>query len=274
MESAARLIVAAVIVSGFYGNVHAFRYNYLNSEYVLNFTLNLLVDEGIPMGDIRAWKDKVERYNERIEMYDRSGSGWRASNNAEDFSEESRVENGVVNCRMSLFILVRSLIMVTNEIVPEATSDNIKSEIERMNGLLPEPMTAVEEAAYESLFDPLRFEPRTLEPGVASDVLKQYLARWREAGLQFPSNCNLKIVQAIVIEPESGIAFCDHAGLMIMSGERVYFIEKISFLSPFVVTAFDSEPEFVDYFYSTYENLKNKGVIILVNNNAVRNNLL
>jgi hypothetical protein len=77
-----------------------------------------------------------------------------------------------------------------------------------------------------------------------------------------------------VIDPESGFAFCEHTGLMIRCGQRIYFIEKLSFLSPFVITEFESEMEFVDYFYTPYEGEKNKGVVILVNDNAVRNNLI
>jgi hypothetical protein len=87
---------------------------------------------------------------------------------------------------MAVFLLVKSLVMVTNDPAHEVTGDNIKSEIERMNGLFSEPLTAAEEAAYESLFDPVRFEPRQSLSDVSGDVLKQYFNRWRNAGLRFP----------------------------------------------------------------------------------------
>ncbi len=276
LQTAIRIfaLMAAILLLMPFARVSAFQYNFLNNSEVLDFTSSLLRREGINVTNIDSWLALVRQYNDRVRFFSASGSGWRECDNPDELDSSSLIGSRNVNCRISVFSLLRDEISVDNDVRCSIEERHFDGEIERMNAMLPEPLTHSEEETYGVLFDPVKL-PSDMPPGDAFDeTLDVYRTYWEKEGLRFPDNPDLKVMQVIVIDPAGGVAYSDHTGLIVDRGSKLYLIEKISPVSPFAVSVFTNYGSMGEYLCEDFDSRSGNDVMILANDDMVWNNRL
>ena len=253
--------------------LYPFQYNFMNNEKVIKFTETLLKNEGIAQTNIDLWEKMVNLYNQNIDFYNATKTGWKESGAKTEFFDHAldKFDYGrlYVNCRMSLYILIKDVIQVETYTRENETRDHIINEIARMKEYIQ--LSPMQEAAYKSLFNPIGIPKDKLTDKSFDTALETYQAFWKKEGLRFPENPNLQIIQVVVVRPEYQLAFCDHAALAVIKKDRLYLIEKSNPFSPYLITEHSGYEEMGLYLTLTFKDFKGSGIMILANDRIVWN---
>jgi hypothetical protein len=79
---------------------------------------------------------------------------------------------------------------------------------------------------------------------------------WIERGIEFIDNDKASLVSVVFHESmseEENYLFIGHVGVLLDTGEKLYFVEKLAFQEPYQLTEFEDREQLEDYLMTKYD---------------------
>ncbi len=233
-----------------------------------------LISHGISKSTVDAFLADVKDYNETIQnttpvqkgykSFDLSPVAYDDDAITELWNEKYPVFTGY-NCRLTAFFLYKDFIRSEFSIPDALPEDGEQSEMDMLFHLSPEKeenrFSEKDRALFNTLYSNIEIGSDTT-PRECIDRIKN---GWDKYGICFdgPDNMDLITVYAEDDYPELHLTPV-HAGLLITENEKLYFLEKLSFIRPYQYSVFESREDLYTYLKNVFG--EDKKIFIVMKN--------
>lgn len=232
-------------------------YSNLVDEGTQQEVKELLSNAGVLEGTIQTFLDWVNDFNERVGKENLAAEGFTSLSEGEqaDYSnvylKTRYLDSGYMqmdpNCRLTSYLLFHDFVK-TGTMDEEVNNYLMFDEFAIENDPVYEPLQANEDE-FLTLFNSVEVE----EGSKFEDHVKAIQAAWEQRKISFEENENMKFVAIFIHDPFENLRFVGHAGLLINSGDCVYFLEKCSSGQPYQLTRFETADDFKQYLFAKGE---------------------
>lgn len=154
------------------------------------------------------------------------------------------------NCRITAFSLYGDFLTVGNTENPNATALFLDAQ-----ALEEDPSALMEEddlARFLAFFSVVEGE-NTNDSARQAQLVQ---AEWARRGIQFRQDAPVSLICLFVhnqYSPEENELLLGHTGVLLDSGEELYFVEKLAFQAPYQVTKFQDRAALAAYLMDMYD---------------------
>ena len=236
-----------------------------------------LISHGISKSTVDAFLADVKDYNETIQnttpvqkgykSFDLSPVSYDDDAITELWNEKYPVFMGY-NCRLTAFFLYKDFIRsesLSSDALPE---DGEQSEMDMLFHLSPEKaenrFSEKDRALFNTLYSNIEIGSDTT-PRECIDRIKSC---WDKYGIRFDGSDNLELITVYAEEDYLELHLAPvHAGLLITENEKLYFLEKLSFIRPYQYSVFESREDLYTYLKNVFGEDK-KFFIVMKNSES------
>lgn len=215
----------------------------------------LLESKGIEKDKLDLFFEKVDYYNKNVGEKNLVDKGFKKIDSYEIEYDEVKLfenwnkENPMYignNCRITSYDLLRDLIDV--DLSKEIDRDNLFMDKDALDN------DSIEYddkylSGFESLFGNIDTENTKDIDKHIENIEKE----WNNRGIKFKTKDGISLISVFMHDDMDSVVFIGHAGVLVEDGDKLVFIEKVSFDMPYQVLKFNNRTELNDYLMAKYD---------------------
>lgn len=215
-----------------------------------------LLSCGVPQNAVDIFLKDVNEYHETVEnttlvqsgykVFDLSPVTYDEDKLSELWNKKFPVFMGY-NCKLTAFFLYKSFVR-SNSVVSES-----ENEMSMLFTLSPEKAQTHFSKADSDLFGTLYRTPKIKESMSQQECVEIIKNAWNEYGVTFDESDEIKLITVYTEDdyPEYHLEPV-HAGLLFNGDERIFFLEKLSFVKPYQYSVFENEKDLYTYLKNSF----------------------
>lgn len=215
-----------------------------------------LLSCGVPQNAVDIFLKDVNEYHETVEnttlvqsgykVFDLSPVTYDEDKLSELWNKKFPVFMGY-NCKLTAFFLYKSFVR-SNSVVSES-----ENEMSMLFTLSPEKAQTHFPKADSDLFGTLYRTPKIKESMSQQECVEIIKNAWNEYGVTFDESDEIKLITVYTEDdyPEYHLEPV-HAGLLFNGDERIFFLEKLSFVKPYQYSVFENEKDLYTYLKNSF----------------------
>ncbi len=215
-----------------------------------------LLSCGVPQNAVDIFLKDVNEYHETVEnttlvqsgykVFDLSPVTYDEDKLSELWNKKFPVFMGY-NCKLTAFFLYKSFVR-SNSVVSES-----ENEMSMLFTLSPEKAQTHFSKADSDLFGTLYRTPKIKESMSQQECVEIIKNAWNEYGVTFDESDKIKLITVYTEDdyPEYHLEPV-HAGLLFNGDERIFFLEKLSFVKPYQYSVFENEKDLYTYLKNSF----------------------
>lgn len=236
-----------------------------------------LENAGIPSGNIDSFFESVNSFNNTIEKKSLTKNGFVTINSLEPTYDEIAIQDSWnaknpifigSNCRITSFNLMKDIISIDNP--STENSSNLFMDIDALETDPQNPFDKTKQNEFESLYS---FIPTENVKDI-SIHLKNVQEDWNNKGINFLNKDKVSVISVLFHSYEDKYLFVGHTGVLVpIEDEKLLFIEKLSFQTPYQAIKFNNRTELNDYLMRKYDVSYNQPIakpFIMENNQLLK----
>ena len=246
----------------------AAEYSNLVDSGVQSELKEILLSCGIPQSTVDTFFKDVNEYNETVENTGLVQLGYKAFDLSPVVYDEERLGElwgkkfpvfMGYNCKLTAFFLYKSFVR------SNAVTQDAENEMSMLFGLSPKKAQTHFSKADSELFDTLYQTPKIKESMSQQECIDKIKSLWNEYGVMFEESDKIKLITVYTEDdyPEYHLEPV-HAGLLFNVDEKLFFLEKLSFVKPYQYSFFENEKDLYNYLKNSFGEEK-KSFIVMEN---------
>ncbi len=252
-------------------NENTAEYSNLVDSGVQSELKETLLSCGIPQSTVDTFFKDVNEYNETVENTTLIQSGYKAfdlspvtydeDKLSELWGEKFPIFMGY-NCKLTAFFLYKSFVRSND------AAQGAENEMDMLFGLSPEKAQTHFSKADCDLFDTLYQTPKIKKSVTQKECIEKIKNAWNEYGVTFDESDKIKLITVYTEDdyPEYHLEPV-HACLLFNVDEKLFFLEKLSFVKPYQYSSFENKKELYDYLKNSFG--EEKKIFIVMENAEV-----
>lgn len=216
-----------------------------------------LEDTGIPSKNINSFFENVNNFNNTIEKKSLTKDGFITINSSEPTYDEIAIQDAWnaknpmfigLNCRITTFNLMKDIISIDNP--NTKNSSNLFMDIDALENDPQNILDQTNRDYFESLYS---FIPTENTKDI-SIHLKNVQKDWENKGINFLNKDKISLISVLFHSYEDEYLFTGHTGILLPTDdEKLLFVEKLSFQTPYQAIKFNNRTELNNYLMSKYD---------------------
>lgn len=243
-------------------------YTNITSDETKNDLKKTLIDKGLDENDVNFFMNNVDEYNDSADTNELASKftayndNISYNNSIDKFTQKNPDFLGI-NCRITTFSLIKNSLDIEKELNDKSSVLDFDKKTISDKSLLNDD----ELKKFITYYAPINV--KDAKEDYKDMIMKEFDAR----GIKF-KNEDVKVVSVYLNsndEIDGNILFIGHTGLMYESGNKYYFLEKLSFQEPYQLLKFNNKKEIYDYLMKKYNQKldENSHEAIITENNKI-----